>query len=254
MATWGRTTDIEYIYSIEVDRAGGIVGEEYQGPEHKIVPFRGKREGRHPLLWVSTDNNMVRDTGEVSIRYAPAPKVADLVNVSRDQVMDAHPWLYAVMAQELSREGKVALERSQGSPGPPPGQDKIADPRRFAYIEACGEVGNTAVAFEVHAGGEWVASDRGLSQYRIARDGCFRSATPLPAGARAADVDAVRVLAYERPPAEGKPPVPPTGVRLTRVNKVFVLDERYVPGPVLLSWQGTVLIRPGGQPLEVALR
>src|SRR6476661_680412 len=30
MATWGRTTDIEYIYSVEVDRAGGIVGEEYQ--------------------------------------------------------------------------------------------------------------------------------------------------------------------------------------------------------------------------------
>src|SRR6185295_16487399 len=28
MATWGRTTDIEYIYSIEVDRAGGIVAED----------------------------------------------------------------------------------------------------------------------------------------------------------------------------------------------------------------------------------
>ena len=247
MATWGRTTDIEYIYSIEVDRAGGIVSEEYQGPEHRIVPFRGKRDGRHPLLWVSTDNNMVRDAGEVSIRFAPAPKMADLRNVSREAVMDANPWLYAVMAQELRREGKIADD-------PPPGQDKIPDPRRFVYVEACGDVGNTAVAFAVHAGGAWVASDRGSSQHRITRDGCFRSATPLPVGRLAADVDAVRVLAYERPPAEGKPTVPPTGVRLTRISKVFVLDERYVPGPALLSWQGTVLIRPGGEPLEVALR
>jgi hypothetical protein len=254
MATWGRTTDIEYVYSIEVDRAGVIVGEEYQGPEHKILPFRGRREGRHALLWVSTDNNMVRDTGDVPIRYAPAPQPAALEMVSREAVMDANPWLYAVMAQELRREGKVALTSSQGSPSPPPGQDTIADPRRFAYIEACGDVGNTAVAFEVHAGGEWVASDRGLSQYRITRDGCFRSATPLPASSDAMDVDAVRVRAYERPPVEGKPPVPPTGVRLTRINKVFLLDERYVPGPALLSWQGTVLIRAGGNPLEVTRR
>jgi len=247
MATWGRTTDIEYVYSIEVDRAGGIVGEEYQGPEHKILPFRGKREGRHPLLWVSTDNNMVRDAGDVSIRYAPTPKLVDLGNLSREAVMDANPWLYAVMAQELRREGKIADD-------PPPGEDKIADPRRFAYIEACGDVGNTAVAFAVHAAGEWVASDRGSNRHRITRGGCFRGATPLPAGVRAADIDAVRVLAHERPPAEGTPPAAPTGVRLTRINKVFVLDEQYVPAPLPLSWKGTALIRAGGEPFEVALR
>ena len=247
MATWGRTTDIEYVYSIEIDRAGGIVGEEYQGPEHKILPFRGKREGRHPLLWVSTDNNMVRDAGEVGIRYAPAPEVADLRNVSREAVMDAHPWLYVVMARELRREGKIADD-------PPPGQDKIADPRRFAYVEACGDVGNTAVAFAVHAKGEWLASDRGSSRHRITRDGCFRSATPLPAGVRAADIDALRVLAHERPPAEGAPTAAPTGVRLTRINKVFMLDEQYVPVPSPLAWQGSELIRAGGEPFEVALR
>lgn len=247
MATWGRTTDIEYIYSIELDRAGGIVGEEYQGPEHKVLPFRGKREGRHPLLWVATDNNMVRDAGDVTIRYAPAPQAADLANVSREAVMDANPWLYAVMAQELGREGKIGDD-------PPPGQDRIADPRRFVYVEACGEVGNGALAFEVHARGAWVASDRGQRQYRIVRDGCFRSATPVPAGTTSSDVDALRVVAYERPPADGKPPVPPNPVRLTRISTVFMLDERYVPGAALLSWQGSQMIQPGGEPFEVAAR
>jgi hypothetical protein len=246
MATWGRTTDIEYIYSIELDRAGGIVGEEYQGPEHKVLPFRGRREGRHPLLWVSTDNNMVRDAGEVAIRYAPAPQAAVLEDVSREAVMDANPWLYAVMAQELRREGKIAAD-------PPPGEDKIADPRRFAYVEACAEVGSAALAFGVRAHGAWVMSDRGAG-LRITRDGCVRSATPLPEGVRAADVDAVRVFAYERPPSEGKPAAPPTPVHLTRINTVFMLDEQYVPGPAILRWQGSELIRAGGEPFEVALR
>ena len=38
MATWGRTTDIEYVYSVEVDRAGAIVAEDMQGPKHEILP------------------------------------------------------------------------------------------------------------------------------------------------------------------------------------------------------------------------
>jgi len=62
------------------------------------------------------------------------------------------------------------------------------------------------------------------------------------------------VLAHERPPAEGTPPAAPTGVRLTRINKVFVLDEQYVPAPLPLSWKGAALIRAGGEPFEVALR
>ena len=253
MATWGRTTDIEYIYSVEVDRAGGIVAEDFQGPDHEVLAFRGKREGRHPLLWVATNNNMVRDVGDVSIRYAPAPQAADLTGVSREALMDANPWLYAVMAQELRREGKIADD-------PPPGQDKIPDPRRFVYMEACGEAGTAALAVAVGVatrqpdGQTWIASDRGVRQYRIAHDGCFRAAIPVPPGTRSRDLRAIRVFAYERPPAEGKPPVPPKPARLTRVNKLFMLDEQFVPGPSLLKWQGTQVIPAGGAPFEVSIR
>ena len=246
MATWGRTTDIEYVYSIEVDRAGGIVAEDYQGPDHKVLPFQGKREGRHPLLWVATSNNMVRDVGDVSIRYAPAPSPADLSDMSREALMDANPWLYAVMAQELRREGKIAAD-------PPPGQDKIPDPRRFVYVEACAVVGNAAVAFAVNVGNRWIASDRDMPRYRIVRDGCFRAAIPLREGVRAPDVRALRVHAYTRPPAEGKPPVPAGAVRLTHINKVFMLDNGFVPGPSRLRLQATTSIDPGGAPFEVRI-
>src|SRR5712691_10895606 len=105
MATWGRTTDIEFVYGVEIDGGGRIVAEEFQGPGHEVPPFKGRHEGSHPLLWVSTDNNMVSESGPTEVRYAPAVERFDLTNQSREVVMDRHPWTYTVAAQEMMREG-----------------------------------------------------------------------------------------------------------------------------------------------------
>ena len=246
MATWGRTTDIEFVYGVELDQTQRVLAEEFQGPGHEVPPFKGRHEARHPLQWVSTENNMVSESGSTRVRYAPAPGKFDLAGVSREAVMDAQPWLYAVMAKELAREGKIVADA-------PPGNKQIDDPRRFVYVEACGEVGTAALAFAIGVGDAWIRSDRGMRQYRIVRDGCFRAAIPLPARTRAADIHGIRALAYDRPPAEGKPPVPPTPVRLTSINKLFLLDEQFVPGPTLLTWRGTELIQAGAAPFEVKI-
>src|SRR5438132_8209549 len=74
MATWGRTTDIEFVYGVEVDAKGETIAEEYQGPGHEVPAFAGRHEAHHPLLWVSTDNNMVSESGSTAVRYAPAPE------------------------------------------------------------------------------------------------------------------------------------------------------------------------------------
>src|SRR5262249_6924476 len=103
MATWGRTTDIEFVYGVEVGDTGRVLAEEYQGPGHEVPAFKGHHEARHPLLWVSTDNNMVSESGPTAQRYRLTPERFDLTDVSREAVMDAHPWLYAVMGQELAR-------------------------------------------------------------------------------------------------------------------------------------------------------
>jgi hypothetical protein len=249
MATWGRTTDIEYLYSVEVDATGAILDQDMQGPKHETLPFGGRREAQHPLLWVSTDNNMVLDRGETEVRYGPEPVAFPLVNVSREAVMDAHPWLYDVMSRELSREGKIVADV-------PPGNDQIPDPRRFVYLEGCGQAGDRALAFAIGTGPAdgrapltWHPSDRGVAEYRIVRDGCFRAATPLPAGETTADIRAVRALAYERPKREGS-----AGARLTRINRLFMLDDRYVPGPSILSWQGNVVLEPGATPHEIPVK
>ena len=246
MATWGRTTDIEYLYSVVVDATGAILADDYQGPDHVTTAFRGQRDGRHPLLWVSTQNNMVRDQGETRVRYAPAPQFFPLTNTSREAVMDANPWLYEVMSRELARERKIV-------PDAPPGNDTIPDPRRFVFIEGCGEVGTSALAFAVRAKDEWIPSDRGVREYRIVRDGCFRAAIPLPADVSLADVRALRARAFPRPPREGSPPAAATPIRLTRINKVFTLDAGYRPGETRLQWQGVKTLEPDGPPVEFAL-
>lgn len=246
MATWGRTTDIEYVYSVEIDAAGAILNDDYQGPDHAVLPFRGTRDARHPLLWVVTDNNMVLDEGTTRVRYAPAPAAFPLRGVSREEVMDAHPWLYAVMARELAREGKIVANA-------PPGNGTIPDPRRFVYVEACGEAGTAALALALRVGDEWLSSDRGMREYRIVRDGCFRGAVPLPAWAGEHDVQRLRVQAFDRPVPEGATPAPERPARLTRINKVFILDNRYRPLPSRLRWEGTATLLPGGPPLELAL-
>jgi hypothetical protein len=247
MATWGRTTDIEYVYGVELDRSGSVVAEQFQGPGHEFPPFTGRHEARHPLLWVSTDNNMVSESGSTTIRYAPAPERFDLTDASREAVMDRHPWSYALASEEMARERKI---KDEG-----PGHNTIPDPRRYVYIEACGDVGDAALAFAVNARETWVASDRGVREYRIVRDGCFRGAIPLPAGMSAQDLRALRVMAYTRAPAKGQPEVRPRGpVRLRRVNTVFMLDDRYQPGPSMLQWQGAAAITPDGTPFDLPIR
>ena len=246
MATWGRTTDIEYVYGVEIDETLHVLAEEFQGPGHEVPAFHGKHQGCHPLLWVSTDNNMVSESGPTAIRYAPAAVRANLDDQAREAVMDREPWTYAVAAAEMRREGKVADD-------PPPGINKIPDPRRFVHIEACGTVGNAALSLSIGVRDQWIPSDRGRPQYRIVRDGCFTIATPLPAGTRATDIRAIRVQAFERPPAEGKPRVAADPVTFTRINKVFMLDEHDLPGPSLLTWTGSQTLRAGGDPFEVRI-
>jgi hypothetical protein len=213
-----------------------------QGPDHKILPFQGKREGRHPMLWVSTHNNMVLDHGTTAVRYAPEPELMELQSVSREQVMDLNAWTYQVMAKELAREGKIVNDA-------PAGQGTIPDLRRFVFLEGCGEAGNNAIAMSVKVKDTWYSSDRGVPDYRIVRDGCFRVAIPLPAGMSVDDIEAIRVQAYAR---KNKPTNTPS--RFRQLNQLFALDDHYAPAPPTRIQILSVneVLKPGGPPFEIA--
>ena len=250
MATWGRTTDIEFTYGVTVDGQGKVVAEEFQGPGHEVPPFRGRHEGMHPLQWVSTVNNMVSESGPTEIRYAPVPVKFDLTNASREVVMDANPWTHVLASKEMAREKKLSETAA-------PGSGIIPDPRRFVFVEACTELQNAAVSFAVRAkdpSGEvrWFESDRGLPQFRVVRTGCFRGAVPLPAGA--GSLEALRLTAHALPPRPNAPaPAGAAAVTLTRVNRVFTLDDGYVPRTSLFAWTGSTRLGIDGDPVQFSI-
>ncbi len=252
MATWGRVTDIELVYTVELDTAGVVLREEYQGRDHVIEPFRGRKEGQHPVLHVVTKNNMVSDRGPSTPRLAPAPVAFNLDRVSREAVMDAHPWTYRVSAQEVRRQGRVDAAAAAGS-------KRIPDPRRFAYLEACGAVGDARLAFDVGlpqgTGLAWFASDAGRPDFRVGRSGCFRAAVALPPGRSVAEIGAVRFRAHTRPPRRGERALPPGSgwARLERVNRLFGLGTDDLPRPSRLSWSGSADLPPDGEAFEVPL-
>jgi hypothetical protein len=254
MATWGRATDIEFVYGFSRG-SEGTLNEEYQGADHAIVPFSGARFGTHPLLWVSTVNNMIGESGpQDAVRFAPAPQFVRLGDVSREVVMDANPWTYSVMAAELAREGRI-------DPDAAPGSGNIADPRRFAIVEACGDVRDATLAFELAVEQDdgtvvWYSSDRGEPRFRIARSGCFRGAAPLPDGVTIEKINGIRVRAYTRPPREQEVPLlPGTGrVMLRRLNAVLMLDDTFKPVSAGLRWMGSLAITGESAAIEIPVK
>jgi hypothetical protein len=253
MATWGRAADIELVYAVDLDAEGRVRKAEYQGKDHVMTPFAGRREGRHPVLYVRTDNNMLSDRGPATPRVALAPFRASLDAVSREAVMDAHSWTYAVSAAEVRRQGLVA-------PGARPGSKRIPDPSRYAILEACGSVADARLAFDIGveaAGGslDWRASDAGRAAFRVARSGCFRAGVALPAGATLGDVRALRLRTHTRPPRRGEAPLArgAGSARVDRVNKLFAYGPDGRPGPSVLCWTTGADLRPDGPPLELAV-
>ncbi len=252
MATWGRTTDIEFIYGLTEPAPGSPAREELQGAGHKWLPFQGPREGMHPILWVATENNMVADHGaDDLIRFAPAPELVSLDHTSRESVMDANPWMYAVTSAEMVREHRV-------DPAATPGSGKIVDPRRYMTLEACGHVKDATFAFDVGVRSSdgaiaWLPTDTD-PRFRIARGGCFRGGTPMPAGVTGADMAGLRIRAYARPSPgeETSSPITPSVV-LEAVTKVFMLDDNYVPSVQPMSWQGSLEVKTDGTPVAIPI-
>ena len=229
MARWGRTTDIEWIYEVRIGPEGKVTAT-FQGVEHKTRRFGGKQQVGHPALYVVSDNNNVSDRGKSEMRFALRPIPFDLSHSSREEIMDRNPWTYQVMAAELMREGKIS-EASRGG-------NQMADPRHYLYLEAASDVREAALSFDIKLKSDpkRYTSDLGINYYKIDRSGYFRTTVRLPAGATLDQVEriAVRCDAVGNPKSAGE--VKKLSVAecdLNTVNKAFMLDEHFQPGPTL---------------------
>jgi hypothetical protein len=234
MARWGRGTDIEWVYEIQL-RDGKIVEETYQGVNHEVKAFTGSRTAdQHPLLAVASDNNNFSDLACSDVRFAPLPMRADLGSATRESVMDRYPQTYRVMTEELQREHRISAS--------PTGINIIADPRDYFYIEASSEQAGAALGFDVKVAGhgEAFASDLGDARLRIDRSGNFRTAVRLPHGVSPAAIESVtaRCHATAQPAAE-------RGCNHFKLLRVLTLDDKYLPQTLSLQSQSETMLKAG---------
>ncbi len=241
LARWGRTTDIEWVSQTRV-RPRGEPWISFQGANHKETQFSGAREADHPLLYVTTVNNNFSDRGQSEMRFAPRPLPFGNASVSREEMMDRHPWTYRVMADEMIREGKITDERK-------PGQ-QINDLRNYVYFDIDSTQSGTVFSVSVKLKGDakWHASDWGIANYKIDRSGNFRTTALLPKRARLEDIDRIvaRCDVKDNPKTTQELSQTPHGrCDLRAINKIFVLGDDYQPDAPLKPVFEPVKIRFG---------
>jgi hypothetical protein len=240
MARWGRTTDIEWCYRYSA--SGNSFEDTFQGRDHKTLPFQGRKQGGHPLLYNVTVNNNFADASAEApeIRLRPFPIFADLRGRAREVMMDRLPWTYAVMAQEMVRERKLEQPANTQTAG-------VSDLRNYAYLEVCSLQRGTGLYFQLklRRGEGWFSSDHGDPESAISRSGCARSTVELPAGTGPEDLESLRIRCRRAPAAEGEKPVLSPTAEIQSVRKLFFLDHNYQPGPNLLDIAPNRNLKPG---------
>ena len=233
-ARWGRTTDVEQVY--EVRTLGGRVTDEvFQGPDHVTRAFGGRRQGEAPVLLVATLNNMVIDRGRSLAAVRLVPSLEDLSAATRESTMDARPWVYRRMAQELAAEGRIAEDAPLDERWP-----RVApDPRAHLYLEARLRLDRAvAVAWVTDRAGRRYWSHYEKLPLVIDRDGWVRTAVAVGADP-AASVAEVGWACLADPEAA------PGGSCEIEATRAFALDGEYTPGANLVAAPGRYVLKTG---------
>jgi hypothetical protein len=242
MARWGRTTDIEWVYRVEVDARGDRVEGTgvYQAANHATLRFSGAYEGDHPVLQTCTVNNNMCDvvTNPAPLRFFLDATETRPQDRAREILMDRNPWTYPIMAQEMIREGRVEEPSDPATPA-------VGDQRTYLFIEIKKQTGaptGTGAAPGVTVGvrlkddpATLYRSDHAIPTSSIARDLPAATTVELPEGTTAADIASVEAI--RQPMGAGDNGAPAT---VTSINRAFFLDRAYRPQPSAITWTGSV--------------
>ena len=204
MAQWGRTTDIEWIYRVEVDAKGRRVAGSgvFQSPNHGTTMFHGRYDGTHPLLQTCTSNNNVCDARALKrqrrtadpMRFALSTRDVLGADQPREHEMDLHPWTYQVMGREMVREHKVTdhrprpVDRGARRPAHLPLPRPGPDARRRQRRPRRGRRPEERPDDDVHVGPLGIGTF-----FTIHRRGPAATTVKLPPGTTAADIESISV-------------------------------------------------------------
>jgi hypothetical protein len=247
MARWGRTTDVEWIYRVEVDADGRRVEGtgEYHGPAHVTLKFTGRYEGDHPLLQTCTNNNNMCDilTPIAPLRFLPDASRTRPTDRTREIVMDREPWTYRVMAHEMLREGR--LEST-----PDPATPEVGDLRTYLFVELAKQTGAPTQGTGSRPGvtlgvrlkddpSKLYRSDHQEPTWSVERDGPAATTVELPQGTTVDDIASIEAI--RQPVGAGDNGAPST---VTNLHRGFFLDESYLPQESAITWTGSVTLTP----------
>ena len=236
MAQWGRTTDIEWIYRVEVNAKGRRVAGSgvFQSPAHGTQKFLGRYAGTHPLLQTCTSNNNVCDTKALKklklaadpMRFALSTRDVLAADQPREHEMDLHPWTYAVMGREMVREHKVTDQV------PDPSISELADQRTYLYLALDQTPGDAGVGLAVDVtlkSNVTYTSDHGEigTFFTIHRSGPAATTVKLPPGTTPADVKSIAVRRVTPLFPGGTPS--DASVVVTAIDRAFFLGRHYLP-------------------------
>ncbi|GAA2576055.1 hypothetical protein SMC26_12625 [Actinomadura fulvescens] len=246
MARWGRTTDIEWVYRVEVDASGRRVAGTgvYQAPQHLTLKFTGRYEGDHPVLQTCTSNNNMCDviTPKAPLRFLLDASRTKPAARAREVVMDREPWTYRIMAQEMLREGKIEKLSD-------PATKAVGDQRTYLFVELAKRTGaptGSGSAPGVSLGvrlkrdpSKLYRSDHDEPTWSIERDGPAATTVELPQGTTVADIASIEAI--RRPVGIGDNGAPAT---VTSINRGFFLRSGYLPQRSAISWTGSLTLTP----------
>ena len=128
MLSWGRTTDIEWIYQVSLNSTDEIVNEVFQGAGHITTTFNGEKLGTHPYLINATANCNFSDTGVSDYLFFLSSINTLTSGHTREYLMDQNPWSYKIMGQELMNEDKYENQQD-------PTHWEMSDVRNYLYME-----------------------------------------------------------------------------------------------------------------------
>ena len=213
MLSWGRTTDIEWVYQITLNNNGEIINEIFQGAGHTPTPFNGQKYGTHPYLINATANCNFSDVGTSEYKFFLNPTYIIEPNHTREYLMDENPWTYKIMGQELINENKY--EEIQD-----PKHWELSDIRNYIYIEYTGNSSTYAESsIKVYLYNDCYKYSNNHNDEDISfnfSNGVQRTAIELP---EAYDINELQKLIFS---TEGL-------YQLNDIISIFYLSENYEP-------------------------
>ncbi len=227
---YGRTTDIETSIELTLAADGTVTNAIYQtcaacppnfpenqtGLDHSYEPFTGQYfAGTHPILRVSTGNNVFSEVGTTPFRFQPTLSPPPGPGEVREQAMDPYPVDWRVMADEMRRE--------QSGFSTDPTNIAAGDARQYAIVDIDTTPTNASeVVVEIQLSGDptWYRNDGG-TVFKVYTGGHSRTAVKLPLDWHDRAITGLRLVAV--PATTGVTP----GLTVNRVQ-VLELDQNSV--------------------------